>query len=145
MRKRVEMVSTPAGHTRSNVAWAALKGLLGFETLGLLVVTVLTIVGSITEPGVVAQEVSLVLMSATALIWVGVTFVAVTRSRASWVRSSSVAIHVLSFAGGTGCLQLGIGPWWLGLGIVAIALLGFVAAIISRPDVTAVSEQPGHH
>lgn len=133
------MVSTPAGHTRSNLGWAVLKGLLGLETLGLLVVLVFTIVRSISEPGDATQEVSLVLMSLASLVWVAVTFVGAMRSRASWARSSAVAIHVLTFAGGTGCLQLGIGPWWLGLGIVAVALIGFVAAIVARPEVA----QPG--
>lgn len=133
------MVSTPAGHTRSNLGWAMLKGLLGLEVLGLLVVLVFTIVRSIAEAGEVTQEVSLVLMSLACLLWVTVTFVGVMRSRASWARSSAVAIHVLTFAGGTGCLQLGIGPWWLGFGIVVIALIGFAAAIIARPEVV----QPG--
>ncbi|WP_026139614.1 hypothetical protein [Leucobacter salsicius] len=129
------MVSTPTGHVRSKLGWAILKVLLGLETLGLVAVLGFTIVRSIAEPGDVTQEVSLVLMSAVSLAWVAVTFFGVVRSRASWARSSAVAIHVLTFAGGTGCLQLGIGPWWLGLGIVAIALIGFAAAIMARPEV----------
>lgn len=133
------MVSIPAGHTRSKLGWATLKGLLGLEALGLLIVLGFTIVRSIAEPGEVTQEVSLVLMSLASLIWVTVTFVGVLRSRASWARSSAVAIHVLTFAGGTGCLQLGIGPWWFGLSIVAVALIGFAAAIIARPEIA----QPG--
>lgn len=116
------------------MAWAVLRVLLCLETLGLLAVVCFAIVRSIAEPGELTQEVSIVLMSIVALLWVGVTFWGVVRSRASWSRSSAVAIHVLTFAGGTGCLQLGIGPWWLGLSIVAIALIGFAAAIVARPD-----------
>lgn len=138
------MVSTPAGHTRSKLGWTTLKGLMGFETLGLVAVLGFTIVSSIAEAGTVTQEVSLVLMSAAALAWVAITFVGVVRSRASWARSSAVAIHVLTFAAGTGCLQLKIGPWWLGLGIVAVALIGFVAAILARPEAAQPeSAQPG--
>lgn len=131
------MVSSPAGHARSDLAWAALRLLLGLEALGLLLLVGFTIVRSIAESGAVAQEISIVLMSVAAFVWVAVTFVGVTRSRTSWSRSSAVAIHVLTFAGGTGCLQLGIGPWWLGVGIVVIALIGFGAAIFARPEAPA--------
>ena len=140
MRKRAEMVSSPDGHPRSMLAWAVLKMLLAIETLGLVAVVAFTIVHSITDAGDTAQKVSLVLMSAVSLAWVALTFVGAVRGRASWVRSSAVAIHVLTFAGGTGCLQLGIGPWWLGLGIVVIALAGFVAAVIARPAVVQLED-----
>jgi membrane protein YdbS with pleckstrin-like domain len=63
-----------------------------------------------------------------------VTFVGAARARVSWVRGSALTIHVLLFAAGTGCLQLAIGPWWFGFGLVAVALLGFLAAVLARPE-----------
>lgn len=132
------MVTSHTGHSRSNRAWSVLRVLLGLETLGLLAVLVFVIAGSIAEKGAVAQEISIIIMCVAALIWVGVTFVGVSRGRAGWARSSSVAIHVLTFATGTGCLQLGIGEWWLGFTIVVVAVGGFAAAIIARPEVAEV-------
>ncbi|WP_342452025.1 hypothetical protein [Leucobacter exalbidus] len=111
-----------------------LRLLLAAETLGLIALVAFTIMESFAQPGAVAQEVSLVLMAVAALVWVGLTFFGVARSQASWARGSSVTIHVLAFAAGTGCLQLGIGQWWLGLGIVLVALIGFAAAVIARPE-----------
>lgn len=137
------MISSPTGHVRRNRAWGALRGLLTLEALGLGALVVFTILSALAEDGDVAQEVSIVLMSASAFAWVAITAVGSIRTRASWVRSSSLTVHVLMFAAGTGCLQLGIGEWWLGFGIVALALVGFVAAILVRPEVSSEFEAEG--
>src|SRR5690606_40367890 len=100
-----------------------------------------TVVGTVTGDGHPLQNLSLIVMAALSLVWVVVTFAGAVRTRASWVRGSSLTIHVLLFAAGTGCLQIGIGPWWLGFALVALALAGFAAAILARPAVAPAAEQ----
>ncbi|WP_336658525.1 hypothetical protein [Leucobacter sp. USHLN153] len=128
------MPSTPSVHRRSIIAWAVLRVLLVLESLLLAGVTIFSVVGAIGSRGPVAQSVSIVLMAVLALIWVVVTAVAAMRGNASWVRGSALTIHVLIFAAGTGCLQLGIGSWQFGFALVAVSLLGFAAAVLARPE-----------
>lgn len=127
------MVSQPTGHPRVLIAWSVLQILLVLEAIGLLVLVVFSISSSLSDAGVLGQIVSLILMCVAMFVWVAITAVGSIRSRASWVRGSAVTIHVLMFAAGSGCLQLAIGPWWLGLGIIALALVGFAAAIMAQP------------
>ena len=127
------MTGSPALYRRSQLGWAVLIAALGVETLLLAWVTLVTLLAAIGASSGAAQNYSLVAVSAICLVWVVVTLFASVRSRVSWVRGSAVTIHVLLFAAGTGCLQLAIGPWWVGFGIIALALVGFFAAILARP------------
>ncbi|UOR00373.1 hypothetical protein MUN77_09325 [Leucobacter allii] len=135
------MVSSPADHPRSLAGWAALRVLLAVESAFLAGVLVMTVIGAAGSAGAVLQNVSLVVMAAVCLLWVVITLVGALRGRASWVRGSAVTVHVLLFAAGTGCLQIGIGPWWLGFALAAAALLGFLAAILAQPDTRTVAER----
>ncbi|EYT53227.1 hypothetical protein H490_0110925 [Leucobacter sp. UCD-THU] len=135
------MPSSPADHPRSRVAWRALAALLAVESALLLWVLGVTVVGALGSEGNPLQNLSLIVMAALSFAWVVVTLVGAVKARASWVRGSSLTIHVLLFAAGTGCLQIGIGPWWLGFALVALALAGFAAAILARPAVQSAGEQ----
>ena len=127
------MTGSPALYRRSQLGWGLLIACLAVETLLLAWVTLVTLLAAIGASSGAAQNYSLVVVSVICLAWVVVTLVASMRSRVSWVRGSAVTIHVLLFAAGTGCLQLAIGPWWVGFGIIALALVGFFAAILARP------------
>lgn len=127
------MTGSPALYRRSQLGWAVLVAALGIETLLLAWVTLVTLLAALGSSSGAAQNYSLVVVLAICLVWVVVTLFASVRSRVSWVRGSAVTIHVLLFAAGTGCLQLAIGPWWVGFCIIALALIGFFAAILARP------------
>lgn len=128
------MTSSPSDHPRSRAGWAALRALLGLESLMLVWVLIVTVLGALGSATGAVQNLSLVAMAALCLLWVAVTFAGSLRARVSWVRGSALTIHVLLFAAGTGCLQLDIGPWWFGFGLVAAALLGFLSAVLARPE-----------
>lgn len=134
------MTSSPSDHPRSRAAWAALRTLLGLESLLLVWVLIVTVLGALGSSTAALQNLSLVAMAALSLAWIAVTFVGAVRARVSWVRGSALTIHVLLFAAGTGCLQLDIGPWWFGFGLVAGALLGFAAALLARPEAPQIDE-----
>ena len=134
------MPPTPPDHPRSRVGWGVLRTLLVLESALLVGVTVFSISAATSSPGPVAQNASLVVMAALALVWVVITAVAALRGRPSWVRGSALTIHVLLFAAGTGCLQLGIGTWQFGFGLVAVALVGFAAAVLARPDARPLTD-----
>jgi hypothetical protein len=109
--------------------------LIALSVLAFLLVWVLfvTLLGALGSGGSYVENFSLVAMVAICLIWVIITLGGLVKSKAPWVRGSAVTINVLLFAAGTGCLQLGIGSTALGFGLVALALVGFFAAIASRP------------
>lgn len=133
------MISSPNIYRKSIVAWAILRTLLGLETLGAVALLIFTLVSAFADKGDFTQIISIVLMSVAVVLWVGITFTAATRGRTSRARASAVTIHVLMFAAGTGCLQIGIGPWWLGFAIVVLAIAGFAAAMFARPDQTVLN------
>lgn len=120
-------------HRRSQLGWGVLIVCLTLETLLIAWVTVVTLLAAVKAERDVALTYSLVAVVAICLAWVIVTLIGALRSRASWVRGSAVTLHVLLFAAGTGCLQLAIGEWWVGIAVVALALVGFFAAILARP------------
>ncbi|WP_449283564.1 hypothetical protein [Leucobacter sp.] len=134
------MTSSPSDHPRSRAGWAGLRTLLGLESLLLVWVLIVTVLGALGSSTAALQNLSLVAMAALSLAWVAVTFVGALRARVSWVRGSALTIHVLLFAAGTGCLQLAIGPWWFGFGLVAAALLGFLSAVLARPELPAAGD-----
>ena len=134
------MTVTPSDHPRSRVSWLMLRLLLGIEVLLLAWLLVFTVVEAVMSAGDPMQKISLVVMTVLVFAWVGLTLVGAAKTRASWVRGSALTIHVLLFAAGTGCLQLAIGPWWLGFALVLLALAGFAAAILARPDTRPADE-----
>ncbi|PRI10834.1 hypothetical protein [Leucobacter massiliensis] len=138
------MTSSPADHPRSLAGWAVLRVLLGLESVFLAWVVMVSVLGALRSEGAAVQNVSIVAMAVVSLLWVLATCIGALRARAPWVRGSALTIHVLLFAGGTGCLQLQIGPWWLGLGIAAAAVLGFFAALLARPELPAAPEELPH-
>ncbi|WP_050803117.1 hypothetical protein [Leucobacter chromiiresistens] len=137
------MPPTPPDHPRSRAGWAVLRVLLVLESLLLVGVLIFSVSAALGSVGPVAQNVSIVAMALLALVWVAVTAVAALRGRPSWVRGSALTIHVLLFAAGTGCLQLGIGSWQFGFSLVAGALVGFAAAVLARPDERPVYDEEG--
>lgn len=80
-------------------------------------------------------------------LWICVTLFGALRSRASWVRGSSVTLHILLFAASTGVLQGLLGPDVpsepLGWGGVALALIGFFASVLARPESTDQAHSDG--
>ena len=130
------MTSTPAEHARSRGAWAALRAILAIEAIGgavLLVLVVRGFFGAADEA--IGPRVSLLLAVLAWWAWIAITFVGALRGRHSWVRGSALTNHVLIFAAATGLLQGILGPQVpLGLALLALALGGFLAAILARPD-----------
>src|SRR5690606_35015118 len=118
---------------RSEAAWGVLLGALIVEAFLLIWVLLITVIAALGSGDSFAQNLSLVVLAAASLAWVVVTIVGLVRTHASWVRGSALTIHVLLFAAGTGCLQLALGPWWLGVGLVVLALLGFFVTLLARP------------
>lgn len=123
------------------IAWNVLRCALLFEAFGglLLLLPVMTgMLNASEEP--LGARLSIVLALALAWVWVCVTLVAALRSRASWVRGSSLTLHVLLFAAGTGMLQLQLGDVLLAWGLVLLAVIGFAAALLARPDAPGATE-----
>lgn len=127
------MTGSPPLHRRSLLGWSVLLVCLAIESFLLVWVVLITVLAAMGSSSAVAQNFSLVVVAVLCLGWVIATLLGSVRARASWVRGSAVTIHVLLFAAGTGCLQLALGPWWFGFGLIALALTGFFAAIIARP------------
>ncbi|MDI6022081.1 hypothetical protein QBL02_00825 [Leucobacter sp. UT-8R-CII-1-4] len=127
------MSDSPSRHRRSETAWAILAICLAVEAFLLIWVLFSTVLAALNTPEMAAQNYSLVVVVAICVLWVVITLMQSLRSRVSWVRGSAVTIHVLLFAAGTGCLQLLIGPFWLGFGMILLALVGFFSAVIARP------------
>lgn len=120
-------------HRRSEIAWTILAICLAIESFLLIWVLFSTLLAAANSPEMAAQNYSLVAVVAICVLWVVFTLLQSLRTRVSWVRGSAVTIHVLMFAAGTGCLQLLIGPFWLGFSLIVLALIGFFAAVIARP------------
>ncbi len=127
------MSDSPARHRRSQLGWAVLTLCLAVESFLLIWVLYTAVIAATSGTEMAAQNYSLVAVAAICLLWVVITLWQSIKSRVSWVRGSAVTIHVLLFAAGTGCLQLLIGPFWLGAGLIVLALLGFFSAVIARP------------
>ncbi|MBK0420959.1 hypothetical protein JD292_02535 [Leucobacter sp. CSA2] len=139
------MTSTPAEHLRSRAAWVILRVLLALETIAggvLLWDVVVGFIRAADEP--LTQRLSLLLAVAIWWLWIAITLFGALRGRASWVRGSALTIHVLLFAAATGVLQGILGPMvGLGVALLAAALIGFVAAILARPNLEQGSVASG--
>lgn len=134
------MSASSTEHPRAAVAWRVLRILLALEALFLVWVLGFAVVAALGD-GSAMDSLALVVMAALILVWSLVTCIGAMRSRAGRARASALTLHVLLFAAGTGCLQIGIGPWWLGWAMVAVALLGFAAALLAVPE--AREAEPG--
>lgn len=129
------MKSSLETERRSRRGWTLLLIVLSIEAFGGLALLVPTAVGTlqaIDEP--LGDRLSVFAGLLLAWVWVLVTLFGGLRSRASWARGSALTIHVLLFAAGTGLLQLGIGETWLAWLLLLLAVVGFVAAMLARPE-----------
>ncbi len=122
---------------RSRLGWAVLIVALAVETLGGVILVVMSALRIDTSPSNdwIALDVSILLVLFLLWVWVVAVLFGAIRSRASWVRGSAVTIHVLIFAAGTGVLQGIMGTQALGWGLVLLSFVGFGAALIARPEV----------
>lgn len=127
------MTGLPTLYRKSKLGWGVLIACLAAEALLLIWVAFITLNVAIASPTEAAQNYSLVVITVICLAWVLITLLGSIRSKLSWVRGSAVTIHVLLFAAGTGCLQLQIGTTSFGFGLIALALVGFFAAILAKP------------
>ncbi len=87
------------------------------------------------------QRVSLLLAVLLSWGWIALTQWGAFTHRASWVRGSSLTLHVLMFAAATGVLQgiLGDMPL-LGWSLLVLAILGFIGAVLARPEMPVAGE-----
>lgn len=139
------MTSTPTEHLGPKVGWIALRIVLAIEAIGgvwLLWNVVLGFFAANEDP--LGDRVVLLVAVLIMWGWVAATAWGAWKTRASWVRGSAITIHVLLFAMATGILQGLLGPQTvLGLELLVLALVGFVAAVLARPTVPVVpGEEP---
>ena len=136
------MNATPSDHLPTRVGWVALRIVLAVEVIGgawLLWNVLIGFFAAGDEP--LGSRLSLLLAVAIWWVWIAATAWGAWKRRASWVRGSSITIHVLLFAAATGILQGLLGPQaTLGLELLVLALVGFVAAVLAKPDAPAVPE-----
>ncbi|QIK62304.1 hypothetical protein G7068_03110 [Leucobacter viscericola] len=129
------MEPQPTVHTPARIGWAMLRILLIVELVGGAVVlwnVVLAFIAASNEP--LGSRLSLLLAVVLSWLWIGITLWGALTRRASWVRGSALTIHILMFPAATGVLQGILGDAApLGWALLALAVLGFVAAIIARP------------
>ena len=135
------MSDSPAVHRRSRRAWVALIAVLAGETILGVIALIPLAMGFFGASGdQLGQRVSVLLAGVIAVAWVAVTFLGALRSRPSWARGSAVTIHVLLFAAGTGVLQYGLAPAWVGWAAVLVAFLGFGLGLLARPERSSVEQ-----
>ena len=130
------MSSSREVSNRGRAAWAMLLAVLTIEAFGGLAALVPITSGFLNagnEP--LGQRASIFLAALLAWAWVLITLWGAAKSRASWARGSALTMHVLMCAAGTGVLQMGdlVGGPMVGWALVVLALLGFFAALLSRP------------
>ena len=77
---------------------------------------------------------SLFVSVAISWVWIGATLLGALRGRRSWVRASAVTIHLLVFAAAIGVLQGILGTVPIGLAMMALGLVGFIAAVLAKPN-----------
>jgi len=125
------MSDSPQAGRRSAAGWGVLLIALCIESFLMVWVLLITVLAALGSSGSFGQDFSLVAMALICLVWIVITLVGTVRSKASWVRGSAVTIHVLLFAAGTGLLQFALHLF--GWALIALACIGFVAAIVARP------------
>lgn len=135
------MPSSLEGTARSRRGWPLLVVVLvieAFAGVALLVPVTMAFIGASTDP--LGPRLSIFVAALISWAWVLITLWGAVRTRASWARGSAITMHVLMFAAGTGVLQLDglVGGPLLGWGLIALALIGFFAALMAQP----VIEEP---
>lgn len=128
------MSDSPAGSSRSRLAWTILIAVLAIESVaGVLALVPLGMAFFAANDDALGQRVSVLLAALLAIVWVVVTFVGSLKSRASWARGSAMTMHVLMFAAGTGALQYALTPTGIAWALILAAFVGFFAALSARP------------
>lgn len=129
------MSASSAGHLAPFLARILLIALLGIEAiLGVIALVPLVIAFAGAGEELFGQRVSVLLAGLIAVIWVAVTFVGAIRASGTWPRGSAITIHVLMFAAGTGMLQYALAPFWMSIAVILLALVGFFAALLAKPQ-----------
>jgi hypothetical protein len=122
-------------HFTSRLGWLLLRIALIIETAGgafILWNVLQAFIAANTEP--LGSRLSLLLAVVISWAWISITLWGALKVRASWVRGSALTIHILMFAAATGVLQgLLRDGTALGWTLLMLALIGFLAAVISRP------------
>lgn len=131
-----------ASKQRSRMAWIVLGVALTIELVG-GVFLLIGMLPTFPEAGPDRDAfaplwVSLVVSMVLAIVWVAVTLTGVVRSRARWVRSSAVTLHLLLAAAAVGVFQGILGTPSDGFVLLGLGIVGLVAAIIARS-----TAQPG--
>lgn len=136
------MTATPPAYPRIRAGWIALRIVLVIEAIGgawLVWNVVQGMFAAGDEP--IGDRIILLIAAALWWGWILITAWGARRARPGWVRSSAITIHVLLFAAATGILQGLIGPQTvLGLELLVLAFVGFVAALLARPDAPEAPE-----
>lgn len=122
-------------HFTSRLGWLLVRILLIIETMGgafMLWNVLQAFMSANTEP--LGPRLSLLLAVVISWLWIAITLWGALKLQASWVRGSTLTIHILMFAAATGVLQGFLGDeTTLGWILLVLALLGFMAAVIARP------------
>ncbi|UOQ60582.1 hypothetical protein MUN76_00905 [Leucobacter rhizosphaerae] len=129
------MSSQPVDHPRSRTGWTILRLVLVIEVVGgaiLLWNVFQAFLAAGDEP--LGARVSLLLAVLISWAWIAITLWGALALRASWVRGSAITLHVLMLAAATGVLQGILGEAiLLGWALLALALVGFLGAVLARP------------
>lgn len=107
--------------------------IVALEAVGALALFVYTIMG-FTSRGddPLLPALSIVVVTGIALVWVAATAVGLVRGQ-SWARGSALTVQILLFTVGIGAFQGLFAQPALGWALTAPAVIGFVAAVLSKP------------
>lgn len=76
--------------------------------------------------------VSLLLSLVIWWVWLAAMLAGAIRRKGNWVRASAITSHVLLFAAGVGIVQGIFSTVWVGVGLIVLAIAGFVSASLMR-------------
>lgn len=120
---------------RSRSAWIALTAVLSVELL-LGAVLVFRMVPTFPAAGpdrdaLVPLWISLFVSTILCCVWIAATLAGALKRQGSWVRGSAVTIHMLMFAAALGVFQGLLGTVGAGITLLALAIIGFAAALLT--------------
>lgn len=132
---------------RSRSAWFTLTAVLAVE-LVLGAILVVTMIPTFPAAGPEREAllplwVSLLVSMVLCCVWLAATLVGAMRRSGSWVRGSAVTIHVLMLAAAVGVFQGLIGTPAIGVALLALAIIGFVSAILIGPSARPAGVEAG--
>lgn len=121
--------------TKSAVfAWSLMTVLVCLEALAGLILFGYAIVGfSNRGDSDLMQSVSVLIVTALAAVWVGATFLALTRKR-GWARGSALTIQIFIFSVAVGAFQGLYAQPLIGWVLAVPAAITFLAALVARPE-----------